>query len=71
MKAQAKEELARVQDALATAEETRCKVEAEVEAVRLEVERTSFMLDIIATKDEVSSLQSQAVKDKEAIEEDY
>ena len=68
-KACAKDNLARVQDALAVAEEARCK--AEVEVSRLEVERTSLLLEIGAVKDEVSSLHSQAGKDKEAIEEDY
>ena len=68
-KARAKKELARVQDALAATEEASRKAEAK--AARLEVERTSLMLDIRAAKDEVSSLQSQAGKDKEAIEEDY
>ena len=51
------------------AEEARRKVEAE--AAHLEVERTSLLLDIEAAKDEVSSFQSQAGKNKEAIEEDY
>ena len=43
----------------------------EAEAARLEVERTSLLLEIRTAKDEVSSLYSQAGKDKEAIEEDY
>ena len=68
-KAWAKDDLARVQDALVVAEEARHKAEAKV--ARLEVERTSLVLEIGATKDEVSSLQSQADKDKEAMEEDY
>ena len=68
-KAWAENELARVRDALAAAEEVRSM--AEVEAASLEVERTSLMLDIGAVKDKVSSFQSQAGKDKEAIEEDY
>ena len=55
-KERAEEELARVRDALAVTEE---------------FERTSLLMDIRAAKDEVSSLQSQAVKDKEAMEEDY
>ena len=68
-KARAKKELARVRDALAATEEASRKAEAK--AARLEVERTSLLLDIGAAKDEVSSLKSQAGKDKEAIEEDY
>ena len=51
------------------AEEARRKVEAET--AHLEVERTSLLLDIEAAKDEVSSFQSQAGKNKEAIEKDY
>ena len=46
------------------------KRKAEVEAARLEVERTFLLLEIGAAKDEVSSLLSQAGKDKEAMEED-
>ena len=38
---------------------------------RLEVERISLLLEIKGAKDEVSSLHSQAGKDKEAMEEDY
>ena len=69
-------ELARVKDALATAEEAkaiakedRCKVESE--ATRLEVDRTFLLLELGTVKDEVSSLLSQAGKDKEAMEEEY
>ena len=69
MKVQAEDELARVQGALAIAEEARRKVEAEVTC--LEVEQTSLLLEVGATKDEVSSLQSQAGKDKAVMEEDY
>ena len=47
------------------------KRKAEVEVARLEVEWTSLLLDIRTAKDKVSSLQSQAGKDKEAMEEDY
>ena len=65
----AKDKLAKVQDALAVAEEARRKAEAK--ATHLEVERTSLLLEIGASKDEVSSLHSQAGKDKEAMEEDY
>ena len=45
-----KDELARVQDALAAAEEARRKVEVEVAC--LEVEQTSVLLEIRVTKDE-------------------
>ena len=68
-KARAEEELARVRDALEVAEEATRKAEAK--AAHLEVERTSLLLDIGAGKDEVSFVQSQAGKDKEAMEEDY
>ena len=56
-------DLARVKDALAAIEETRavakearCKVKSE--AARIEVDRTSLLLELGTTKDEVSSLQS-------------
>ena len=58
VKALAKDKLARVQDALTVAEEARRMAEAEV--ARLEVERTSLLLEIRAAKDEVSSSHSQA-----------
>ena len=44
---------------------------AEAETSRLEVERTSLLLELGAVKDELSFLYSQASKDKEAMEEDY
>ena len=50
-------------------EETKCKAEAET--AHLEVEQTSLLLELGVEKDEVSSLQSQAGKDKETMEEDY
>ena len=68
-KARVKDDLARVLDALATTEEDGRKSEAEIAC--LAIERTSLLLDLEASKDEVSSLHSQASKDKEAMEEDY
>ena len=68
-KAWAEDDLAKAQSALAVAEEAKRKAKAE--SARLEVERTSLLLEIGAAKDEVCSLQSQACKDKEAMEEDY
>ena len=68
-KARAEDDLTRVQEALSIAEEARRKAEAETS--RPEVERTSLLLELRAAKDEVSSLHSQASKDKEAVEEDY
>ena len=68
-RARAEEDLARVHEALAAAEEGRRK--AEDETARLEVERTSLLLDLGATKDEVSFLHSQAGRDKKAMEEGY
>ena len=53
-KARAEDDLARVQSALATAEEVKRK--SEVETTRLEVKRTSLLLEIGAAKDEVCSL---------------
>ena len=43
----------------------------EAETALLEVEITSLLLELGATKDEVSSLHSQAGRDKEAMEEEY
>ena len=69
VKARAEDDLAQTQGALAAVEEAKRKDEAE--SSLLEVERTSLLLEIGATKDEVCSLQSQAGKDKEVMEEDY
>ena len=63
------EDLARVQKAPVTMEEGMHKAEAET--ARLEVEQTSLLLELRATKDEVSSLHSQASRDKKAMEEEY
>ena len=63
------DDLARVQEALVVVEEAKRKAKAETS--RLEVERTSLLLELGAAKDEVSSLHSQAGKDTEAMEEDY
>ena len=68
-KAWAEDDLAKAQSTLAIAEEAKRKEKAE--STRLEVERTSLLLEIGAAKDEVCSLQSQADKDKEVMEEDY
>ena len=68
-RAWAKDDLARVRDALAVVEEAKRK--AEVETAYLEVERTFLQLELGAVKDEVSFLQSQAGKNKEAMEKDY
>ena len=72
-KALVEDKLARVQDALEVAKEAKQKAdaEAEAEAAHLEVERTSLLLENWVAKDEVSSLHSQAGKDKDAMEEDY
>ena len=61
--------LAVAEETRAVAEKARRKVESE--AARLEVDQTSLLLELGMVKDEVSSLQSQAGKDKEAIEEEY
>ena len=67
--ARAEDDLTRAQDALAAIEEDRRRLEAEV--ARLAVGRTLLLLKLEASKDEVSSLHSQAGKDKEVMEEDY
>ena len=63
------DDLARVQEALTVVEEAKRKVEPNTSF--LEVEWTSLMLELGVAKYEVSSLHSQAGKDKEAMEEDY
>ena len=68
-KARVEDDLTKARDALAAAKEDRCRLEAEV--ARLEVEQMSLLLELEASKDEVSSLHSQAGKDKEALEDDY
>ena len=68
-KARAEDNLTRARDALAVVEEDGRGLEAEV--ARLEVERTSLLLELEASKDEVSSLHFEAGKDKEAVQEDY
>ena len=54
---------------MATAEEGKCKGEAET--ALLKIEQTSLLLELETTKDEVSSLHSQAGRDKEDMEEKY
>ena len=68
-KARAKDNLTRALDALAVVEEDGRRLEAKVAC--LAVEQTSLLLELEASKDEVSSLHSQAGKDEEAMEEDY
>ena len=68
-KVRVEEDLARVLNALAPAEEDMCRSKAENS--RLAVEQSSLLPELEASKDEVSSLHSQASKDKEAIEKDY
>ena len=67
-KARVEDDLTRARDALVVAEEEGRRLEAEVSC--LAVERTSLLLDFKASEDKVSSLHSQAGKDKEAMEED-
>ena len=55
-KARVKDDLSRAIDALETAEEDGHKLEAEVAC--LTVEQTSLLLELEASKDEVSSLHS-------------
>ena len=62
-------ELARVQNSLAVLEEARWK--AEDKASHLAVERVSLLLELKTSKDEVSALQAQALKEKKALEEAY
>ena len=68
-KTRAEDDLTRVLDALVATEEDGHRLEAEV--ARVAVKRTSLLLELEVSKDEVSYLHSQAGKDKEAMEEDY
>ena len=68
-KGRVEDDLTRARDALAVVEEDRRRLEAEVAC--LAIERTSLLLELEASKDEVSSLHSQTGKDKKAMEEDY
>ena len=68
-KARVEDDLTRALDALATAEEDWRRLEVEV--ARLAVDQTLLLLELDASKDEVSSLHSQACKDKESMEEEY
>ena len=58
-------ELARVQNALAVAEEARQKVKDE--ASRLAVERVSLLLELGTSKYEMFALQAHALKEKKAL----
>ena len=66
-KARAEDDPTRVRDALAAEEDER-GLEAEVAC--LTVEGASLLLELKASRDEVSALHSQAGKDKEAMVED-
>ena len=68
-KARAEDDLTRARDALAAVEEDGHWLEAKV--ARLTVEQTSLLLDLEASRDEVSTFHSQEGKDKEAMVEDY
>ena len=68
-KARVEDDMAKALNALAAAEEGRCRSEGEIAC--LEVERTSLSLELEASKDEVSSLHARAGKGKEAMMEDY
>ena len=54
---------------MAATEEDEHKLEAKV--ARLMVEEMSLLLELEASKDEVSSIHSPAGKDKEALEENF
>ena len=61
-RAKVESELARVQNALAVVEEARRK--AEDEASRLAIEQVSLLIKLGTSKDEVSVLQAQVLKEK-------
>ena len=68
-RANVESELARVQNALAVAEEARRKTEDE--ASRLANERVSLLLELGTCKDEVSAIRAKALKGKKVMEEAY
>ena len=68
-RAKVESELARVQNALAVAEEARWKVEDEVS--HLADERVYLLLELGTCKDEVSAIRAEALKEKRALEEAY
>ena len=68
-RAKVESELARVQNALAIAEEARLKAEDEVSCIA--DERVSLLLELGTCKDEVSAIRAEAVKEKMALEEAY
>ena len=68
-KAKVESELARVQNALAVAKKARQK--AEDEFSRLADKRFSLLLKLGTCKDEVSAIQTKALKEKEALREAY
>ena len=68
-KVRVEDDLDRVLDALAVAVEDGRRSKDEIAS--LAVEQTLLLLELEASKDKVSSLHSQAGKDKEAMEEDY
>ena len=75
-KARVEVDLSKALDYLVTAEEGRCRLEAkitclETELARIEVERTLLLLELEASKGEVSSLHARASKDREDMVTDY
>ena len=68
-RAKLESELARVQNALAVANEARRKVDDE--ASRLANERVSLLLELGTCKDEVSAIRAEALKEKKALEDAY
>ena len=68
-KARVEDDLSRALDALAVVEEDGRRLE--VELAHRAVERTSLLLELEASKDEVPSLHSHEGKDKEDVEKDY
>ena len=68
-KTQVESKLVRVQNALMVLEEARWK--AEDEASRLAIDRVSLLLELETSKDKVSTIREQALKEKKALEEAY
>ena len=75
-KAKVEVDLTKALNSLAVAEEGEPRSEVkiaclEAEFARIEAERTSLLLELEASKREVSSLHARASKDKEDMVEDY
>ena len=68
-RAKVESELARMQNALAVAEEAKRKVDDEVS--RLTDERVSLLLELGTCKDEISAIWAEVLRENEALRETW